>query len=119
MLKNESDRNSTKLAPLRLSRLPDSDHIFTSSNVLHMRKILRSVRRPKQAKKGDDCIVRTDDVETPRDDTWQFLKMKHGRLMWHMGRQLDQYMGDTCHHYKGDTWHEITSAADWASTVAG
>jgi hypothetical protein len=28
-------------------------------------------------------------------------------------------MGDTCHHYKGDTWHGMTSAGDWAGTVAG
>jgi hypothetical protein len=28
-------------------------------------------------------------------------------------------MGDTCHHCKGDTWHGMTSAADWAGTVAG
>jgi hypothetical protein len=49
----------TKPALLRLSRLPDSDHIFTSSNGLRMRKISRSVRKPKQAKKGDDCTVHT------------------------------------------------------------
>jgi hypothetical protein len=59
MLKNESARNPTKPVPLRLSRLPDSGHIFTSSNGLRMRKISRSVRKPKQAKKGDDCTVRT------------------------------------------------------------
>jgi hypothetical protein len=34
-------------------------------------------------------------------------------------RQLDQSMGDTCHHCKGDTWHGMTSAGDWAGTVAG
>jgi hypothetical protein len=28
-------------------------------------------------------------------------------------------MGDTCHHCKGDTWHRMTSAGDWASTIAG
>jgi hypothetical protein len=36
MIKNESARNPTKLASLRLSRLPDFDHIFTSSNGLRM-----------------------------------------------------------------------------------
>jgi hypothetical protein len=122
MLKNESARNLTKPTPLRPSRLPDSGHIFTSSNKICMQKISRSVRKPKQAKKGDDCTVRTvrtDDVATPGDDTWQFLKTTHGRLMWCMGRQLDQSMGDTCNHCKGDTWHRMTSAANWASTVAG
>jgi hypothetical protein len=59
MLKNENAQNLTKLVPLRLSHLPDSGHIFTSSNGLRMRKISRSVRKPKQAKKGDDCIVHT------------------------------------------------------------
>jgi hypothetical protein len=34
-------------------------------------------------------------------------------------RQLDQSMGDTCHHYKDDTWHRMTSAVDWAGTMAG
>jgi hypothetical protein len=58
MLKNESARNPTKLEPLRPSRLPDFVHIFTSSNGLCMRKISRSVRKPKQGKKGDDCTVR-------------------------------------------------------------
>jgi hypothetical protein len=52
MLKNESARNATKLAPLRLSHLPDFDGIFTSSNGLRMRKISRSVRKAKQVKKG-------------------------------------------------------------------
>jgi hypothetical protein len=59
MLKNESARNPTKPAPLCLSCLPDSGGIFTSSNGLHMRKISRSVRKGKQAKKGDDCTVYT------------------------------------------------------------
>jgi hypothetical protein len=51
MLKNESAQNATKPVPLRLSRLPDSRNIFTSSNGLRMRKISRSVRKGKQAKK--------------------------------------------------------------------
>jgi hypothetical protein len=50
MLKNKSARNATKPAPLRLSRLLDSDSIFTSSNGLHMRKLSRSDRKPKQVK---------------------------------------------------------------------
>jgi hypothetical protein len=52
MLKNESARNATKPVPLRLSRLPDSGGIFTSSNGVRMEKISRSVRKVKQAKKG-------------------------------------------------------------------
>jgi hypothetical protein len=59
MLKNESARNATKPVPLRPSRLPDSGGIFTSSNGVRMEKISRSVRKVKQAKKGDDCTVRT------------------------------------------------------------
>jgi hypothetical protein len=58
MLKNESARNLTKPMPLRPSHLPDSGGIFTSSNGLCMRKISHSVRKGKQAKKGDDCTVR-------------------------------------------------------------
>jgi hypothetical protein len=50
MLKNESARNATKLAPLRPSRLPDSGGIFTSSNGLRMRKLSHSDRKPKQVK---------------------------------------------------------------------
>jgi hypothetical protein len=50
MLKNESARNATKLAPLHPSRLPDSVGIFTSSNGLHMQKISRSDQKPKQVK---------------------------------------------------------------------
>jgi hypothetical protein len=59
MLKNESARNATKPVPLRPSRLPDSGGIFTLSNGLRMEKISRSVRKAKQAKKRDDCTVRT------------------------------------------------------------
>jgi hypothetical protein len=59
MLKNESAWNVMKPVPLRLSRLPDSSGIFTSSNGVRMEKISRSVRKVKQAKKGDDCTVRT------------------------------------------------------------
>jgi hypothetical protein len=59
ILKNESARNLIKPVPLRLSRLPNSGGIFTSSNGLCMRKISRSAQKGKQGKKGDKCIVRT------------------------------------------------------------
>ena len=52
MLKNESVQNAMKPISLRLSRLPDSDGIFTLSNGLRMEKISRSVRQAKQAKKN-------------------------------------------------------------------
>jgi hypothetical protein len=85
MLKNESDQNATKPIPLRLSRLPDSDGIFTLSNGLRMEKISRSVRKDKHVKKGmsvqsvqstchvdcANCMVRIGDVAAPVDDTWQ------------------------------------------------
>jgi hypothetical protein len=80
MLKTESAQNVTKLVPLRSSHLPDSNVIFTSSNGLHMQKISRSVRKPKQAKKGDSYIVRTDDVVALGDDTWQLLETTRGSL---------------------------------------
>jgi hypothetical protein len=50
LLKFQSARNATKSMPLRPSRLPDSDGIFTLSNGLRMEKISRSVRQAKQAK---------------------------------------------------------------------
>jgi hypothetical protein len=65
MLKNESAQNATKPMPLRLSRLPYSSGIFTLSNRVRMEKISRSVRKVKQAKKGDDCTVRTVHVAHP------------------------------------------------------
>jgi hypothetical protein len=52
MLKNESAWNAMKPMPLRLSRLPDSDGIFTLSNGLHMEKISCSIHKVKQAKKN-------------------------------------------------------------------
>jgi hypothetical protein len=52
MLKNKSAQNATKPVPLCPSRLPDSGGIFTSSNRVRMEKILRSVQKVKQAKKG-------------------------------------------------------------------
>jgi hypothetical protein len=72
MLKNKSARNATKPVPLRLSRLPDFSGIFTSSNGVRMEKILRSVRKVKQAKKGmtvqsvqSTWHVHTADVSCP------------------------------------------------------
>jgi hypothetical protein len=65
MLKNESARNATKPMPLCPSHLPDSDGIFTSSNGVRMEKISCSVRKVKQAKKGDDCTVHTVHVACP------------------------------------------------------
>jgi hypothetical protein len=65
MLKNESALNATKPVPLRLARLPDSGGIFTLSNGVCMEKLSRSVRKVKQAKKGDDCTVRTVHVSCP------------------------------------------------------
>jgi hypothetical protein len=88
MLNNESAQNPTKPTPLCPSHLPNFVHIFTSSNGLRMQKISRFVRKPKQAKKGDDCTVRTvprgrltvqaihghtDDVAASGDDMWQVM----------------------------------------------
>jgi hypothetical protein len=50
MLKNESVENLMKPMPLCLYRLPDSRGIFTLSNVLHMKKLSCSDRKPKQVK---------------------------------------------------------------------
>jgi hypothetical protein len=100
MLKNESARNATKPVPLRPSCLPDSDGIFTLSNGLRMEKILRSVRKVKQVKKGmnvqsvqstchADCenhTVRTGDVAVPEGDMWQLQKVTHGRQFWMYGQ---------------------------------
>jgi hypothetical protein len=129
MLKNESARNATKPVPLRPSRLPDSGGIFTSSNGVRMEKISRSVRKVKQAKKGDDCTVRTvhvagsvqltwqgrtADVAASEGDMWQTVRRTRGITRTRhvsygfgiSGVQLDQYGGDTCHHSQGDTWQD-------------
>jgi hypothetical protein len=50
MLNFQSARNATKTVPLRPSRSPDSGGIFTFANEVRMEKLLRSVRRAKQAK---------------------------------------------------------------------
>jgi hypothetical protein len=93
MLKNESYRNLTKPTPLRPSRLPNSGGIFTSSNGLCMSKISCSVRKGKQGKKGDDCIVRTVPrgmltVQAIRSIQmmWHLQEATHGRLIWRTGR---------------------------------
>jgi hypothetical protein len=52
MLKNESARNPTKPVPLRLSRLPDSGGIFTSSNGLRMRRYRVLSEKENRQKKG-------------------------------------------------------------------
>jgi hypothetical protein len=65
LLKFQSARNVMKIVPLHLSRLPDSEDIFTLSNGCHMEKVSRSVRQAKQAKKIDaDCT-------SPYGLTWQ------------------------------------------------
>jgi len=51
MLKNESAQNIMKPMPLRPSRLPDSNDIFTLSNGIRMRKLSRSDQKPKQVKR--------------------------------------------------------------------
>jgi hypothetical protein len=50
MLNFQSARNATKTVPLRPSRSPDSGGIFIFANGVRMEKLLRSVRRAKQAK---------------------------------------------------------------------
>jgi hypothetical protein len=52
----QSAQNEMKKVPLRPSRLPDSDGIFTFANGVCMEEILRSVRQVKQVKIWDaDC----------------------------------------------------------------
>jgi hypothetical protein len=81
MLKNESAQNPTKPVPLRLSRLPDSGGIFTSSNGLRMSKISHSVQKVKQAKKRGMIVQSVQaDVAAPEGDTWQLLEMTRGSL---------------------------------------
>jgi hypothetical protein len=71
LLNFQSARNATKIVPLRLSRLPDSDGIFTLSNGVHMAKISRSVCQAKQAKKFDaDCTCLYSPYG-PYSLTWQ------------------------------------------------
>ena len=77
MLKNESTQNLMKPTPLHLSRLPDFDGIFTSSNGLRMRKLSRSDRKPKQVKsqRSTGQKVNADDINmlTVQEMTWNSL----------------------------------------------
>jgi hypothetical protein len=65
LLKFQSARNATKSVPLRLSRLPNSDDIFTLSNGLRMEKISRSVRQAKHAK---ILVLTVQSVQSVRSD---------------------------------------------------
>ena len=67
MLKNESAQNLTKPAPLRPSRLPDSNGIFISSNGLRMRKLSHLEVLHKKEKSQ---LVKGH-VAHSRGDTWQ------------------------------------------------
>jgi hypothetical protein len=107
MLKNKSARNVTKPMPLRPSRLPDSDSIFTSSNGLCMSKISRSVQKAKQVKKWmtvqsiqstwhADCVdrtVRTTDVENSGGDMWQLQEVTRVRQIWAYGQTAGPIQG--------------------------
>jgi hypothetical protein len=77
MLKSESAQNSTKPTPLRPSRLPDSDGIFTLSNGFRMRKLSGSDRKPKQVKsqRSTGQKVNVDDISilTVQEMTWHSL----------------------------------------------
>jgi hypothetical protein len=80
LLNFQSARNATKTVPLRPSRLPDSDGIFTFANGVRMEEISRSVRQAKQAKFWDaDCTCPYSpysDVTGPYDRTvmtWRIL----------------------------------------------
>ena len=66
MIKNESSRNALKPMPLCLSRLPDSDSIFTLSNGLRMENISHSVQKVKQAKN----LLTVQSVQSVRMLTW-------------------------------------------------
>jgi len=50
LLNFQNARNATKMVPLRPSRSPDSNGIFTFTNGVRMEKLSLSVRRAKQAK---------------------------------------------------------------------
>jgi hypothetical protein len=107
MLKNESAQNATKPATLRLSRLPDSGGIFTSSNGLRMSKISRSVQKAKQVKKGmivqsvqstwhADCAdrtVHTTDVVILEGNMWQVQEATRVRQIWTYGQTAGPIQG--------------------------
>jgi hypothetical protein len=91
MLKNESAQNPTKPTPLRLSHLPDSDGIFTSSNGLRMRKLSRSDRKPKQVKSQRSTGQKVN------DDDISMLTVQE--MMWHSLADIDwagSLTGQTC-----------------------
>ena len=79
MLNFQSAQNATKTVPLRLSRLPDSDGIFTFSNGVRMEKISQSVRRAKQGK----FWMLTVPVHTVRTGHVAGLYRTHGRNIQH------------------------------------
>jgi hypothetical protein len=75
MIKNENAQNPTKPTPLRSSRLPNSDGIFTLSNGLHMQKLSHSDRKLKQVK----CQRSTG--QKVNDDDISMLAVQE--MMWH------------------------------------
>ena len=89
---------------LRLYRLPDSGSIFTLSNGLCMRKLLRSDRKPKQVKsqRSTGQKVNVDDINmlTVQEMMWHSLAdgdwagLLTGKTS---GKQLDQSMVDKWH----------------------
>jgi hypothetical protein len=64
----QSDRNVTKIVPLRPSHLLDSGGIFTFANGVRMEEISRSVRQAKQAKFWDAEVdfVKVTHLETAK-----------------------------------------------------
>jgi hypothetical protein len=90
--------------PLRPSRLPYSDDIFTLSNGLCMQKLSRSDRKPKQVKsqRSTGQKVNDDDINmlTVHEMTWHSLANGDwaGLLTRKTcGRQLDQSIADKWH----------------------
>jgi hypothetical protein len=71
----QSARNATKPIPLRPSRLPDSDGIFTFSNGVRMEKISRICSSSQTGKNFDaDCTCPYSPYKThvkSIQDTWQ------------------------------------------------
>jgi hypothetical protein len=90
--------------PLRPSRLPDFDGIFTLSNGLRMQKLSRSDRKPKQVKsqRSTGQKVNADDINmlTVKEMTWHSLADGDwvGSLTRQTcGKQLDQSITDKWH----------------------
>jgi hypothetical protein len=92
-----------KPVPLHLSRLPDSDSIFTLSNGLRMRKLSCSDRKPKQGKSQRSTGQKVNvDVSmlTVQEMMWYYLDDGDwaGSLTRQTcGRQLDQSIADKLH----------------------